>query len=207
MTVTGEGAGPATAQPAPPVGVGRAGAWWLVIGGLIGLAASFTLTIEKIELLIDPAFVPSCNFNPVLSCGSIIATDQASVFGFPNPLIGLMAFTVVIVTGVLALAGVALPSWYWSGLAAGTALGAVFVHWLIFESLYRIGALCPYCMVVWSVTIPLLVVTASVALRPLADNAVARVLHQWRWSIVALWFTTVLLLILVRFWSYWSTLV
>jgi len=27
------------------------------------------------------------------------------------------------------------------------------VHWLIFQSLYRIGALCPYCMVVWVVTI------------------------------------------------------
>ena len=33
--------------------------------------------------------------------------------------------------------------------------GVVFVHWLIFQSLYVIGALCPYCMVVWAVTIPI----------------------------------------------------
>ena len=59
-----------------------------------------------------------------------------------------------------------LPRWYWAGLAAGTLLGTVFVHWLIFQSLYRIGALCPYCMVVWAVTIPLLVVAASIALQP-----------------------------------------
>ena len=65
----------------------------------------------------------------------------------------------------------------------------MFVHWLIFQSLYRIGALCPYCMVVWAVTIPLLVVVASIALRPLHINAVARVLYTWRWSLVALWFT------------------
>lgn len=80
------------------------------------------------------------------------------------------------------------------------------VHWLIFQSLYRIGALCPYCMVVWAVTIPLLVVTSSIALRPLHTNAVARAVYQWRWSIVAIWFTSLVLLILVRFWEYWSTL-
>ena len=94
-------------------------------------------------------------------------TPQASAFGFPNPLIGIVSFTVVMVTGVLALAKVALPRWYWAGLATGTLLGAAFVHWLIFQSLYRIGALCPYCMVVWAVTIPLLVVVSSIALQPL----------------------------------------
>ena len=88
-----------------------------------------------------------------------------------------------------------------------TAAGAVFVHWLIFETLYRIGALCPYCMVVWSVTIPLLVVVSSVALRPLAGNPVARFVYHWRWPIATLWFTAVLLAILVRFWDYWSTLI
>jgi hypothetical protein len=65
-------------------------------------------------------------------------------------------------------------------------------------------------MVVWAVTIPLLVVVASIALAPkpgAAGNAVARSVHQWRWSLVALWFTALILLILVRFWDYWSTLV
>jgi hypothetical protein len=84
-----------------------------------------------------------------------------------------------------------------------------FVHWLIFQSLYRIGALCPYCMVVWAVTITLLVVVSSIAFRPVLesrDSTVARVLFQWRWSVTALWFTAVFLLIMVRFWNYWSTL-
>lgn len=111
------------------------------------------------------------------------------------------------VIGVLAVAKVALPQWVWAGLAAGSLLGAVFVHWLIYQSLYVIGALCPYCMVVWAVTVPLLVVASSIALRPLAGNTFARVLYQWRWSLVVLWFTAVLLLILVRFWNYWSTLI
>ena len=189
-----------------PVPVGTPSAVWILIAGIVGLAAALTLTVEKIEILINPDYVPSCSINPVLSCGSVMVTPQASAFGFPNPLIGIVAFTIVLVTGVLALAKVSLPRWYWAGLAGGTLLGVGFIHWLIFQSLYRIGALCPYCMAVWAVTIPLFVVVASIALQPLQSNAVARVVYTWRWSLVALWFTALILMILVRFWDYWSTL-
>jgi len=207
VTVTAPGAtAPAPASAGPQVR--RPSAVWVLIAGVLGLAAALALTIEKVELLIDPSYVPSCSINPVLSCGSVMVTPQASLFGFPNSLIGIVAFTVVLVTGVLAVAKVALPQWYWAGLAIGTALGAVFVHWLIFQSLYRIGALCPYCMVVWAVTIPLLVVATTIAVNSgQSPNAVVRALHTWRWSLVAAWYTTVLLLCLVRFWDYWSTLV
>jgi uncharacterized membrane protein len=184
-------------------------AWWVLIAGVIGLAASMALTVEKFKILLDPHYVPSCNINPIVSCGSVMTTPQASLLGFPNPLLGVIGFTVAVVTGVLAVAKIPLPQWYWIGLAVGTLIGAVLVHWLIFQSLYRIGALCPYCMVVWAVTIPLLVVLVSIVFRPVldrGDSAVARVLYQWRWSIVTLWFTAVFLMIMVRFWDYWSTL-
>lgn len=188
------------------VGVGRGSAWWVLIAGVIGLLASADLLIEKIETLKDAEYVPSCSINPVLACGSVINTPQASVFGPPNPLFGVIGFTVVVVSGVLAVARVRLPRWYWVGLMTGTALAVVFIHWLIYQTLYEIGALCPYCMVVWAVTVPLLVVVAAIALRPLAANPLAHALFRWRWSLVALWFVAVLLLILVRFWYYWSTL-
>lgn len=195
-------------SPAGPA-VPALSAWSVLVAGVIGLVASVTLTLEKIDILLDPAYVPSCNINPILSCGSVMITPQASLLGFPNPLLGLVAFTVVVVTGLLAVTKVVLPQWYWMGLTAGLVVGAVFVHWLIFQSLYRIGALCPYCMVVWVVTIALLVVVASIAYRPaLGDrrSGPGRLLFRWRWSIVALWFTAVFLLIMVRFWDYWSTL-
>ena len=207
MTVTADSpAEPATADGRPGVAVSPASAVWVLVAGVLGLASALTLTVEKIEILINPDYVPSCSINPVLSCGSVMVTPQASAFGFPNPLIGIVAFTVVLMTGGLAIAKVRLPRWYWAGLATGTLLGVAFVHWLIFQSLYRIGALCPYCMVVWAVTIPLLVVAASIALQPQLEHGAARFLYQWRWSLVALWFTALILLILVRFWDYWSTL-
>jgi uncharacterized membrane protein len=184
-------------------------AWWVLIAGAVGLLASMTLTVEKIDILLNPSYVPSCNLNPIISCGSVMVTSQASVLGFPNPLLGIVAFTVMLVVGVLAVAKIPLPQWFWIGLTAGIFVGAVFVHWLIFQSLYRIGALCPYCMVVWAMTITLLVVVGSIALRPVLDSreaTAARLLHQWRWSITALWFTAVFLLIMARFWDYWSTL-
>ncbi len=80
---------------------------------------------------------------------------------------------------------------------------------VLVRGLYRIGALCPYCMVVGVVASALLGVVASIASRPaLGDrrSGPGRLLFQWRWSIVALWFTAVFLLIMVRFWDYWSTL-
>lgn len=128
--------------------------WLLLIDGLIGTLAAFVLTVEKLALLADSAYVTSCSLNPVLNCGSIMRTKQAEVFGFPNPLIGVAAFPIVAATGAALLAGARLRSWYWLGLQVGTTLGAGFVAWLIFQSLYRINALCPYCMVVWVVAIP-----------------------------------------------------
>jgi uncharacterized membrane protein len=194
----------------PLPSVSSASAWWVLIAGVAGLIASATLTIEKIELLLNPSYVPSCNLNPIVSCGSVMTTPQASAFGFPNSLIGIAAFAVVAVTGVLAVAKVQLPRWYWIGITLGTLAATGFVHWLILQSLYRIGALCPYCMVVWVATVSLLVVVASIAFGPNGDGhsgVVVRELHHWRWSIATIWFTVVFLLIVVRFWDYWSTLI
>ncbi|WP_067138657.1 vitamin K epoxide reductase family protein [Microtetraspora malaysiensis] len=172
----------------------------LLVGGLIGLAAAFALTVEKIALLKDPDYVPSCSINPVLSCGSIMKTPQAELFGFPNPLLGVASFAVLVTVGAALLAGARFHRWFWYGLQLGATLGVVFVHWLIYQSLFVIGALCPYCMIVWAVTIPTFV---YVTLR----NFPARRLTRYHSVIVALWFLAVITLILIRFWSYWSSLI
>lgn len=188
-----------------PPALGRGAAWFLALGGAAGLTAALVLTVEKFALLADPNYVPSCSINPVLSCGSVMITPQAAAFGFPNPLIGIVAFTIVVTTGVLTLGGVALPRWYWVSLLAGTTLGVVFIQWLIFQSLYRIGALCPYCMVVWAVTVPIFAIVTRTALGH-APNVAVRSVINWRWTIVALWFALVFVLVFVRFEDYWMTI-
>ena len=184
----------------------------LTVCGAVGALAAFVLTVEKIELITDPEYQPTCSINPILSCGSIMKTDQAEVFGFPNPLIGVATFPIVATIGVVLLTGARLPRWVWLGLNAGAALGVVFVHWLFFQSLYRIGALCPYCMVVWIITITAFwyVTLANLTtgrlplpgrLRPAVD-AVAR----WHSATLLGWFLVLTVLIGEAFWSYWQTL-
>ncbi|MDT0186835.1 vitamin K epoxide reductase family protein [Microbacterium sp. ARD31] len=191
---------------------GRLLPWLLLLGGLAGALAAFVLTVEKIELLTDAAYVPTCSINPVLNCGSIMRTDQAEVFGFPNPLLGLAGFPVLAATGAVLLAGARLRRWYWLGLQAGAIAGAVFVGWLIFQSLYRIGALCPYCMVVWAVVLPTFWYVTLANLRRgvfgtrARDSRAAAVLVGNHAVVLTVAYLTVLALILERFWDYWSTL-
>ncbi|MGV9679578.1 vitamin K epoxide reductase family protein [Nocardia sp. NPDC003482] len=180
-------------------------AWLLLIASLAGWIAAVTLTVERFKLFMDPNYRPSCSINPVLSCGSVMATDQAAVFGFPNPLIGVVGFSVAVTLAVLAVAGVGLPRWFWAGLWLGLLLGMVFIGWLIFQSLYRINALCPYCMVVWTATPLMLAVTTDQLFG--GSRGPARILAEWRWTVVAVFYAVVILLVFLRFQDYWLSLV
>lgn len=191
----------------------RALAWLLLVAGSIGLLAAAVLLAEKIAILTDPGHVPSCSINPILNCGSIMRTDQAEVFGFPNPILGVAAFPVVVTTGVALLAGARLARWYWLGLQAGVTFGVGFIGWLAFQSLYRIGALCPYCMVVWVVVLPLFwYVTLSNATQGVLgtrvrDSRVVRFVREWHAPLLLMAYLVPVVLITIRFWSYWKTLV
>ncbi|MAT06375.1 MAG: Vitamin K epoxide reductase [Acidimicrobiaceae bacterium] len=181
---------------------------YLVAGG-IGLVAAFVLLLERIELLKDPNYVPSCSINPILSCGSVMQTSQAEAFGFPNPIIGIVGFTIVVTVGATLAAGAELARWFWWSLWAGTAAAVAFIHWLIFESLYRIGALCPYCMVVWVVTIPLFWYTTLHVVRHHAfGEGTARLVRHasdYHTVVLTVWYLSLAALIAKRFWDYWIT--
>lgn len=188
----------------------RALPWVLLVAGALGTLAAFVLTVEKIRVLEDPTYIPSCSINPVLSCGSVMTSDQAEAFGFPNPLLGLVGFPIVAALGALVRRGVELPRWIWRTLQAGTTAAAVFVGWLTFQSLYRIGALCPYCLVVWALMPPLLIgVTIHNVQAGHLGARLARVGPSIRGAqpiVTTVWYLTVLTLILIRFWDYWKTL-
>jgi uncharacterized membrane protein len=183
--------------------------WVLIIGGLIGWFASFQLTLDKISVLSDPNYSPACDINPVLSCGSVIVTEQASVFGFPNPIIGLGGFAVVVTIGVLLASKVQIPRWIWLGLNVGALAGMGFVVWLVSQSLYAIGALCPWCMVVWTVTIALVwIVTAENAAaarfsRGDTPGAIADTIAALRWVLIGATYLVVAGLIFIRWMDFW----
>lgn len=203
ITPTAAPANPGPAAPRP-----RALAWFYLIGGFIGLASSFALTFEKLEKLANPGYIPSCSINPIVSCGSVMDSPQAALFGFPNPLIGLMAFPVVITAGAAILARFTAPRWFWLGLQLATTLAVVFIHWLVVQSLYVIGALCPYCMIVWVVTIAMFWYTT---LHNLKENhlgggrSLGVALSRFHSVVLVVWYLVIVVLILQRFWDFWTS--
>ena len=92
-------------------------------------------------------------------------SKQAEVFGFPNSLIGVATFAMMLVIAVALFFGIRFPKLFWQLVLGGTALAVIFCHWLAFQTTFIIGALCPYCMVAWFATLLVL----SVAFRELIE--------------------------------------
>ncbi|MEU6117633.1 vitamin K epoxide reductase family protein [Streptomyces sp. NPDC047117] len=192
------------------IGAGRPFALLLVITSALGLLAAWVITLDKFKLLEDPTFKPACSINPIISCGNIMKSAQAGVFGFPNPMAGLVGFGVVMAIGVAVLAGARFKAWYWIGLNVGTLLGTVFCMWLMSQSLYVINSLCLWCTLTWLVTVLMFwyttvhnikhgIIKAPAGLR----NAVL----EFHWVVPVLWYGVIALLVLTRWWTqYWSTL-
>lgn len=163
-----------------------------IVLGLIGWFASFELATEYVHVLKDPDYVPNCNISPLVTCGPNMESWQGSIFGFSNTFIGLTAFTVPVLTGVSLLAEAHFRSWFWWIYILGNFGGVTFVFWLSWQSTFRIGALCPWCIVIWLVMIPLFWMTLThttaqgKAALPPALHRVAQELRSWSWVFVAL---------------------
>jgi uncharacterized membrane protein len=124
----------------------------MLLFGAVGLAASFILAVEKLHLLENPNAQLSCSINFVLNCASVMQTWQSSLFGFPNPYIGMMAYPVVIVVAVAGLAGIRFPRPFMFAAQICYGLGLIFAYWLFFQSVYAIQILCPWCLFVTAAT-------------------------------------------------------
>lgn len=182
-------------------------AWVITITGFLGIWASTQLSIEKIKMLEDPNFIPSCTLNPIFSCGNVMQSSQASALGPPNMLIGIAAFSVVATFGIFAIARTRLPRWTWIGLNIGALLGVIYCMWLMTQSFYVIGNLCLYCILVWSVCIALFVTVTFFNLRKGNSNFgsnqsvqnKAAAIAPYGWVIVVVWYAIIVALLLIRF--------
>ena len=179
-----------------------------IVFGIIGLVAAFVLMQDILSLAKNPEFIPNCNINPIISCGTVMKTKTADALGFPNPFVGLAAFSSIITLGVAMLAGAKFKKWFWLLAELGTFAGVVFVHYLFIQSVYHIHALCPYCMGVWVATIGLFVYTT-------VSNLRAGYLGKWaqknltfiqkhHTDIYVLWLLIIAGLILKHFWYYFG---
>jgi uncharacterized membrane protein len=195
-------------RTAGTVGGGRVLALLLVITGAAGLLASWVITIDKFKLLEDPGFTPGCSLNPVVSCGNIMKSDQASAFGFPNPMLGLVGYSVVIGIGMALLAGARFRGWYWLGLNAGMLFGVGFCTWLMYQSLYNINSLCLWCSMAWVATILMFWYVTSHNIRTgvlPAPDGLRAFFDEFTWVVPALHIAIIGMLILTRWWDFWTS--
>lgn len=175
---------------------------FLILAGLVGLYASFALVREKFVLLDDPDSVLGCDFSIIVQCGANLDSSQGEVFGFPNPLLGLMGFVAPIAVGVGLLAGAHFSRWFWVLLQIGVTAGMAFVVWLQYQSIYVLGTLCPWCMVVWVVMIPmflgLTLRNASAGVFGAGLRRAGSYLLTWLVPLVLAWYLLIALLAQLR---------
>ena len=174
-----------------------------IVAAVIGWFASFELLTEFIKTLRDPAYTPNCNINPLVTCGPNMGSWQGSIFGFSNTIIGVTLFVAPIIVGVSILAGQRITArWYWITYAAFILGAYVLITWLYSQSIFSLGTLCPWCMVVWTVTIPLFWYTSgwTLAAGHLGDalRPLGRLLWSWAWVIVVLNYLLIAVLAQVR---------
>lgn len=193
-----------------PKSLAEAMPWILIIGGAVGLIASAVLTYDKYAILKDPHFTPNCNLDPVLSCGSVMLSDQSNAFGFPNPWIGIAAFSILITVGMAILAGAKFKRWFWIGMEIGMALGLIFALWLLQQSIYSINALCPYCLatdvavitLIWYTTLHL--IDTKMIVLPKSWKKPATFARRHHLDILVGTFVVIIAVILNHFWYYYG---
>lgn len=134
---------------------------WLLVAGALGLVAAFVLTLEKIHSLEHPGLGASCDFSLLVQCSANLNSSAGSLFGFPNPLIGLVAWPLVLAMAVLVLSRAKLPKFWNYGFLAGVTGALAFVTWLQYQSIMILGTLCPWCLVTWFAVIPTFLATLS----------------------------------------------
>jgi len=168
VTTTSDRLHPATDAPRP-----IALAITLIVTGAVGWYGAMSLIVERVHSLIDPSYVLNCDVNPLVSCGSIMESWQASLLGFPNPLLGVAGLVAPIAVGVALLAGARFARWFWWSFMVGVAAAFVFILWLFDQAVFQIGILCPWCMLVWAMVIPMFWVLLLwvLATGALVDNA------------------------------------
>lgn len=187
--------------------------WVLMVTAVYGFVASFVLVLDKIHILKDPNYSAPCNISPLISCGSVMTTAQADLFGFPNSLIGVVGFTMLGTIAFALLAGGKFKRWFWLTMQGGMVFGIIFIHFLIGSSIFVIETLCPYCILAWLAIIPAFWYTSlynfatGIFTLPKQHQKYLDFALRHHFDILFVWLGLIAGMILIKFWYYWSTLI
>ncbi|WP_193106843.1 vitamin K epoxide reductase family protein [Brachybacterium sp. FME24] len=180
----------------------------LLLGGLLGWISALKLLIDKEFLLQNPGASLACDINPFISCGNVMMTWQASALGLPNQAIGLAGYAIMAMVGALMVSGTHLPPWFRWARLGGMTFAFGYIQFLAISAIFVIKALCPWCMVIWTVTAPMFFSTLARSIESgdlRLPAPLASVLRHWVVLSVA-WYVVVIIVILAAFWGQWLTM-
>lgn len=135
-------------------GTGTAVLW--IVTSIVAWGVSFMLYREYIGQLTDapPAF--SCSISPLVTCGPNLLSPAGNLLGFTNAILGMVLFLGPIFAAISALAApTGMQAWFWRVFALFVLGGYALVHMFAYRSIFEFSSLCPWCMLVWLMTIPL----------------------------------------------------
>ena len=175
----------------------------MTLGGAVGLTASFLETVEYQEILKNAHAQLICNLNSVFSCGNVLNAWQSKIFGFPNSMLCMVFFTVMLASGLVGWTGGTLAAKLrlWLHGVATFFLG--FGLWFMWQSTFRVRALCILCLFCFAglLTINWGWLRTNAAILPIGERARRRVQHyiaigadSFVWIVLALIMAFVMLL-------------
>jgi uncharacterized membrane protein len=121
-------------------------AYIVIICGLLGVFAAFTLLLNRIEYFKNPNFVPPCSVNIWLDCGVVMKSKWASLYNFPNTMIGLVSYPLAVMTGLMMLMNKENNRYLMLINNFIAFLGMITNIVLLYISSYLIASLCPWCL-------------------------------------------------------------
>lgn len=179
----------------------------MLIAGLFGIFASVSLIQAEKHLLSDPLGPLTCDINPLIGCGKFLNSPVNAVFfGVSNAVYGLAFFAGITALGLVLASGGRFGRWLWVVVDLGMVGAAVWVAWFQWTSFTVEESLCPYCLITWTATIPLVInvlARSAQAGHFPCPAGLRRFLVKGRWYIVAAVYAALVLFAVVWFWDQW----
>lgn len=169
-----------------------------LICSLVGVGSSIGLLLSERTLLSNPNGPLSCDINPLVGCSDFLTSEyNTAFFSVPNAVWGLAFFSAIAALSVAWLAGARFSTWLWRLICVGMLGASAWLVWFWHVSFFVKGSMCPFCLVIWCVTIPLVIHTwirAAQGGHLPCTPQIRGVLVRWRWVFVIAVYVYVILL-------------
>jgi uncharacterized membrane protein len=146
---------PVAAAAAGEPGVAAPPAWlqwttWVLSLG--GLGVSIYLTIAHFNTSVTLA----CPATSTVNCEKVTTSPQSYAFGIPVAVLGLAFYVFLAAANSPWAWRMTWPPLRWARIGS-VVVGIVFVLWLVYAELFKIGAICLWCTSVHVITFALFV--------------------------------------------------